>query len=593
MGLGTKIKEAMHGDKDTTTRQSPTSTSHTTPGAFPADDVPRTHQAGNLHKDTTTVPSAGEPRTEKLHGERTHGKHSPDYTHSSTKDSSLTGTGVPHSGTTTTGSHHNKLQKDGSPYWGDHERPVSDEYGTGVGGTTHGRTHNEGLTGSHHGTTGMTGNTHGAPMTGNTHGTTGMTGSEHGMSGSNHGTAGMAGAGAATGAAGMAGSHHMSGSNDMTGTTHGMGGNNHGTPGMMTGATGSNDRYDDRINPGVPTTGGAHNTTGTGSSGGMASNLPHRPADVNNTHRDYKVDEYDAPTNSSGRGKQGLAGAAGGVAASELAHRHHNDDMRDYNTDRGLNTAEKWHNTSGTGAGAMGNTAGQPGMTGHHNSGSMLDPVGTTHGDPMTGGRSGSMGNSSSMLDPHNTTGRTTYGHENTHGGMMGGNDHVSNSRVAGENLGSTHGTPGMTGSNHGSNHGAGMAGAGMAAGAAAGAMAGSHGNNHSSHGMTGHDSMTGNTHGAPGMTGNTHGAPGMTGNTMGHDNTVRAPIHPESGMASSQQHGGPMGMGGSHNMSSGMGDGHMGPGHAAAKVMHRCDHCGNDNDISKYFSKEAVYRMS
>ncbi|KAK8063097.1 hypothetical protein PG997_015194 [Apiospora hydei] len=70
MGLGTKIKEAMHGDKETT-QQSPTTTSHnkTAPGAFPADDVPRT--AHNTH-NTTSVPSAAEPRTEP-HG----GKHSP------------------------------------------------------------------------------------------------------------------------------------------------------------------------------------------------------------------------------------------------------------------------------------------------------------------------------------------------------------------------------------------------------------------------------------------------------------------------------------------------------------------------------------
>ncbi|KAK6857850.1 hypothetical protein PG995_005549 [Apiospora arundinis] len=358
MGLGTKIKEAIHGDKDT--QQSPTSTSHTTTtGSHPNDTVPRTHKDGALHHDST-IPSAGEPRTEKLHGEKTHGKHSPDYTYGSGKDSSLTGsgthgvghtgrvspttgtsntagvnptTGVPHSGTTgtshTTGSHHNKLQKDVPPYWGEQE--------TGVGGT-HGRSHNEGLTGSNHG---MAGNTHGAPMTGNTHGTTGMTGSSHGVTGShnNHGTAGMAGAGmagagmagagAAAGAGGMAGAHHMSGSDGMTGNTHGgpgmtgsnthgtgMTGNNHGTPGMMTGATGTNDRYDDRINPGVPTTGGMNTgaTTGTGSSG-MASNLTHRPADNSSHVRDHKVNEYDAPTNSSGRGKQGLAGAAGGVAA--------------------------------------------------------------------------------------------------------------------------------------------------------------------------------------------------------------------------------------------------------------------------------------
>ncbi|PSS05251.1 hypothetical protein BD289DRAFT_449113 [Coniella lustricola] len=36
----------------------------------------------------------------------------------------------------------------------------------------------------------------------------------------------------------------------------------------------------------------------------------------------------------------------------------------------------------------------------------------------------------------------------------------------------------------------------------------------------------------------------------------------------------------------------HFGPGHEASKVMHTCDHCGRDNDISKYFSKDVVYRL-
>jgi hypothetical protein len=42
----------------------------------------------------------------------------------------------------------------------------------------------------------------------------------------------------------------------------------------------------------------------------------------------------------------------------------------------------------------------------------------------------------------------------------------------------------------------------------------------------------------------------------------------------------------------SGMGDDHYGPGHAGAKVLHQCDNCGVDNDISRYFRKEVVYRM-
>lgn len=36
----------------------------------------------------------------------------------------------------------------------------------------------------------------------------------------------------------------------------------------------------------------------------------------------------------------------------------------------------------------------------------------------------------------------------------------------------------------------------------------------------------------------------------------------------------------------------HFGPGHEGAKVMHQCEHCGNDNDISRYFNNDVVYRL-
>jgi hypothetical protein len=45
-------------------------------------------------------------------------------------------------------------------------------------------------------------------------------------------------------------------------------------------------------------------------------------------------------------------------------------------------------------------------------------------------------------------------------------------------------------------------------------------------------------------------------------------------------------------NMVPGMGEGHYGPGHQGAKVLHQCQHCGVDNDISHYFRREAVYRI-
>lgn len=51
-------------------------------------------------------------------------------------------------------------------------------------------------------------------------------------------------------------------------------------------------------------------------------------------------------------------------------------------------------------------------------------------------------------------------------------------------------------------------------------------------------------------------------------------------------------GFGGSQLNSNNNGRSHFGPGHEGSKVMHTCEHCGNDNDISRYFSKDVVYRL-
>lgn len=48
----------------------------------------------------------------------------------------------------------------------------------------------------------------------------------------------------------------------------------------------------------------------------------------------------------------------------------------------------------------------------------------------------------------------------------------------------------------------------------------------------------------------------------------------------------------GSGNNGPGSSARHFGPGHEGSKVMHTCAHCGRDNDISKYFSKDVVYRL-
>ncbi|KAK8137361.1 hypothetical protein PG984_005301 [Apiospora sp. TS-2023a] len=677
MGLGTKIKEAMHGDKETTS-----STSHTdkTPGAFPAEDVPR----------TSTVPagSAGEPRTEKMHG-----KNSPDYTYGSGKDSSLTGaghtgttgttgshggltgserrhegglsqhgtsgmtagshtTGVPHTGTTgtshtnTTGTHgHNKLTKD-APY---------DEYGSSTTGT-HGRSHNDGLVSGHqgthgtHGTTGMTG-TSGAPE--GTHGTHNSrianaadpridSDRDHraapgsyaapGMSSPNHGTTGMTGSHhgtdpTMTGAnTGMTGSH---GNTGMTGTTHGTGMTDlkQGPADLHTGThsgTHSAARSTTRTasTPAPPTTPGSgltdshHNTTGgvpgsnhgngmTGSNHGTTGGMT---GGSNNTMRDHKVNEYDAPTNSSGRGHAGLAGAAagaaGGAAASGLSNRHHNDDMQAYNTpgagasstDRGLNTADRWHNSDPTMSGGnnMNTTTGgvHSGMTGgnHHNNSGSPSLMGTTHMNPTgtTHGHTGSMGNNNtSMLDPHNETNRTTYGTDNSPSGTGIGAHHSHHGHRAESNGMATGTSPHMTGGGLASNeYAAGAPHQQQQSGMTGGIPHG---------GVSSHDNTRGGIPHESGMNSGINSQQHM-GNVSPSHNTSSS--HHMPGSSNSPSHnasgsGSGMGMGAMANSLPGMGDGHHGPGHASAKVLHRCDHCGNDNDISRYFSKEAAYRMS
>ncbi|KAF6833234.1 cell surface protein [Colletotrichum musicola] len=48
----------------------------------------------------------------------------------------------------------------------------------------------------------------------------------------------------------------------------------------------------------------------------------------------------------------------------------------------------------------------------------------------------------------------------------------------------------------------------------------------------------------------------------------------------------------GSPNFNQDSSPSHYGPAHEGAKVMHTCSHCGRDNDISRYFKRDAVYRM-
>lgn len=488
MGLGTKIKEALHSDKETKHTTADTSK---TPGAFPSDEVPRSQK----HADTGALESSGSPRTDKVPG-----KNSSEYTYGA-NDSSLTG-------------------RDGL---------TSDRHGTATG----------------------------------THATTGATGS-HDRTGSHD----------------VTGSHRNKLGKDST-TTAPYWGDAERTGGRHSPTSRT---ADNELNRGSHTgmgSGGApqtHGLTGAGGSttmgaGGGSTGLAHRALDTDAaTRRDHKIDEYDAPTNSHGRGHGGhgsLPGAASaGLGAAALANQHHREDMRDYDTQR--------YDSSGMGG------AGSHGMGGAGSHGV---------GGGMTSGR----GFNDSYDNTMSPGGNSGYGGNNGMGhNTMGGNGMGSNTMGAAAGMGhNSMGHNGMGSNTMGHN--------GM----------GSHTMGHNGMGANNNN----NTMGGNGM-GMTRGGvpPGMPGQGP-------SLLDPHSRNTSPQQAGGAMGtgmgMGGGYGGSNagseyggaplgggsvmpriqqnapGMGDGHFGPGHSGAKVLHRCDHCGNDSDISKYFSKEAVYRMS
>lgn len=85
----------------------------------------------------------------------------------------------------------------------------------------------------------------------------------------------------------------------------------------------------------------------------------------------------------------------------------------------------------------------------------------------------------------------------------------------------------------------------------------------------------------APGVYGSTGG---QTGHFSGGPSPVNTNIGAGSGLGSSASP--------TQSASSGSGRKHFGPGHEGAKVLHSCQHCGRDNDISHYFNKDVVYRL-
>lgn len=212
-----------------------------------------------------------------------------------------------------------------------------------------------------------------------------------------------------------------------------------------------------------------------------------------------------------------------------------------------------------------------------------------------------------------------------SHGGLTGGGlggSGLGGNGLSGSGVGRStgYGDSGLThhdqSTGHGNSHaGAGLAGAGVAAAAGYGANELSH----RGQGSTGHGGAYDSTSGqhAPGVPrtsmldvepsgGVTGSHSGQTSQSSGipHNN----PLGSQRGVTGSPPHHGSHGVGagsptnvssgiGTHvgqssPASSGHGNSHYGPGHPGAKVMHQCQHCGQDNDISHYFKQDVVYRL-
>ncbi|KAH8652094.1 hypothetical protein BX600DRAFT_88257 [Xylariales sp. PMI_506] len=409
MGLGTKIKEALHPDRER--RYADTDSLRKAPGAYPADEVPRTtHDQTNTNNIERAYSESSQDSTGRLNA-----KKSADYTY----------------GVATSGDHDNLEFNDGRRSKG--VANMSTTNGAAGGPSFGNRLSKANKTTPYWGD--ATGNTGRGDLDTKADAVSIDDDFEdrhaHDVNSRYHASSprdNLAGSGLHARSAGDGNVHFTS----------------------------SNTRNYDDINDTPDVSYAPARMGGT-------SNLAHRPYDTNNTNtRDYKTQELDAPTNSVGRGKMGMAagvgaGAAAGYGASELARRHHEEDMREYDT-------------SNRAVGSRG-----PGM---------LDPYATSNTTTAAG--AGAVGGTSTTTPPRKYQ--------------------------------------------------------------------------------------------ASGMTPESSGAFAP----RGMDNTSSA----GSDYSPSRSNTGPM-------AGSASADDHFGPGHTAAKVMHRCHNCGADNDISRHFRKDAVYRMS
>ncbi|KAJ4422188.1 hypothetical protein N0V82_003158 [Gnomoniopsis sp. IMI 355080] len=510
MGLGAKIKEALHSDHSTTTTQSNTA-SHTTPGAFPSDELPQRNADGKNY----TAP------------------------HGTAVDDTInpgTHTGAT-SGLTSSGTPRNRLSKGTDDqdqtkgaYWGD----LSKDGHSGTAGDFPDRTR------PGEDTSDAAGRQHRAQ------------GHHH-----DHRSGDQAVGGGVYDSVPARGSHGAS-NRDPTEDSH-FGQN---LPGTST----SRDHH----LAGQSSGGGTFNSvTGSGSPGHHATR---------NTPRDTVHD----PLSSGTKGVPLSSGHTSG---------EHYDHQRAGFQGDGASTAHNDRAGHSHGLGATGAAAGAGAAAGYgaHEYGQHNNGNPTHSGNKTSGGVP-----RTSMLDPEPASNRSNLA-ASGHPGSSGYND-AEGTRVAGTGANSSPDRDHRGTATHGTH---GTAGYGNAA-----ATGGS--------GVTGYNDPTGThgTHnsrianavdpridsdrdhrgapGAAGAAGTSHigSGPGPSANTdfSGNPSHVNTNIGAGSGPNSS--------ISPTQSASSGSGQKHYGPGHEGAKVLHSCQHCGRDNDISHYFNKDVVYRL-
>ncbi|KAL1861515.1 hypothetical protein Daus18300_008777 [Diaporthe australafricana] len=558
MGLGSKIKDALssdHHDKASSSEVKP-------PGAFPSDDVPQRHADG---KDYIA------PHGSLIDKNRNTTGHTAGA-NTGTTGTTSSGLGSTHVGADSLGSsgtQRNKLHKEGD--YLPSETGQTTTHGTrghqtidsGVGlGQTSGREHNK--EGAYWGdlSPGHTSNLNkGSPDRGQ----------EYTTSGTGHNVSSLPDR--TTHGHGL-GHDHTTGSAAHQNPLHGepVGGGVYNT---VSGA-GSPD-YERSHGSGKPH-GTVHDALTSGTRGTAV------PSGNNAYDNKTSLGGLGAPTSRDDRTGPGLAGAGAvgaGYGADEFAH-------------RGGNTHHQQGDIRGTGVSGHGGDHAGVGASEHGLSQGGLSQGGLSHGGLSQGGLTG---------------------------GGLGGNG------LSGSGVGRSpgYGDNNLTHHDQSTSHGHGHAGAGLA-GAGVGAAAG-YGANELSHRGQGSPSHSGSHD--PALSQHTPGVPrssmldveqpsgGITGSHPGHTTQSTGIPHNTSlgsdrGVSGSHSglanpgHGVPHSsssptnvgsgigthVGQSSPASSGPGSSHYGPGHPGAKVMHQCQHCGNDNDISHYFKQDVVYRL-